>query len=69
MAFPIANQGLTTFFLIDHFLHLAGLRFAPRVLLDMALHILNTLEEQFMNRTLNPADGLPIIKKITHSFI
>ena len=35
----------------------------------MALHIVHSSEEGFTNRSLNPRDGIPIIQKITHSFI
>ena len=39
------------------------------MLLDMALYIVHSSEEEFTNCSLNPRDGIPIIQKITHSFI
>ena len=35
----------------------------------MALYIVHSSEEGFTNNWLNPRDGIPIIQKITHSFI
>ena len=49
-------------------LFFAGLKFSPRVLFDMALHILHISKyEEFHDRTVDQR-GVPIVQKISYSF-
>ena len=50
------------------YLVFVGLKFSPKILLDMALHTLHNLEhEEFHDRIVNQI-GVPIVQKISNSF-